>query len=150
MAPRIELENQHRSPISKPGRKNSKLSWRHLADAAGSRSFYEFGEHKRKYCCTCAPPSSSAGARGPIFCLFSSDPEDGIYGQVPNKCYAKVKHTKFRFELPGKEVYISRGADPNTTSTWKDMTKRMEKELEEEGGFRNGEVSGYVKGLNVK
>jgi hypothetical protein len=30
------------------------------------------------------------------------------------------------------------------------MTKRMEKELEEEGGFRKGEVSGYVKGLNVK
>jgi hypothetical protein len=111
----------------------------------------KFGEHKRKYCCTCAPPSSSAGARGPIFfCLFSSDPEDGIYGQVPNKCYAEAKHTKFRFELLGKEAYIARGADPNTTSTWKDMTERMDKELEEEGGFRNGEVSGYVKGLNVK
>jgi hypothetical protein len=75
--------------------------WQTLQDR---EVFMKFGEHKRKYCCTCAPPSSPAGARGPIFCLFSSDPEDGIYGQVPNKCYAEAKHTKFRFELLGKEV----------------------------------------------
>jgi hypothetical protein len=30
------------------------------------------------------------------------------------------------------------------------MIKRMEKELEGEDGFRKVEVSGYVKGLNVK